>query len=156
MDISNATKYLIKNLGEHVILNRFIESEGYRLQSYNDTQGFWTIGIGHKLGKGDNYKNLKITSEEAIEYFWDDFDVAVLNAWRHFPSLDIHPLHVEFAIVEMCFILGYTGFRRFKRTIAYINNKNYSAAATEIYDSLWATQAPNRVRSVSNLFLGRY
>ena len=156
MGISNNTKELIKLVGKSIILNRFIANEGYRLKSYKDTEGYWTIGIGHKLGKGNNYANVSITSEEAIEIFWDDFDVAVLDSYRYFSDMNTYPYYVQVAVAEMCFVLGHGGFGKFRKTIAYLKNRNYGAAADEIFDSLWFTQAPNRVRSVSNLFLNKW
>ena len=42
------------------------------------------------------------------------------------------------------------GFSRFKKTIAYLQNKQFKEASVEMLDSRWADQTPNRAKELSN------
>ena len=50
----------------------------------------------------------------------------------------------------MCYQLGVTGVSKFKKTIAYLQNKQWEEASVEMLDSLWARQTPNRAKELSN------
>ena len=50
----------------------------------------------------------------------------------------------------MCYQLGVTGFSKFKKTIAYLQNKEWRNASIEMLDSRWAKQTPNRAKEMSN------
>ena len=54
-------------------------------------------------------------------------------------------------LINMIFNLGNTGFRGFKKTIAFIDGRDYEAAALEMLDSLWARQVGIRSEFLSEL-----
>ena len=60
------------------------------------------------------------------------------------------PQEIKDVVVEMCYQLGVYGFSRFKKTIAYIQNKQWEEASVEMLDSRWAEQTPGRAREMSN------
>lgn len=45
--------------------DELIRDEGLRLLAYRDTRDFWTIGVGHLLGKGEKPRMTEITRREA-------------------------------------------------------------------------------------------
>ena len=51
----------------------------------------------------------------------------------------------------MCYQLGLAGFSKFKKTISYIEKKNYKEASKEMLDSKWAKQTPNRAKKLSKI-----
>ena len=54
-------------------------------------------------------------------------------------------------VYEMCYQLGINGVSKFKKTLAYMQDKKYDKAAVEMLDSLWAKQTPNRAIKLSNI-----
>ena len=47
--------------------------------------------------------------------------------------------------------MGVSGFSKFKKTIKYLADQQYSKASKEMLDSRWARQTPNRAIKLSNI-----
>jgi lysozyme len=115
--------------------------ESLKLQMYMDTKGNPTIGWGRNLKNG-------ITLDEAELMFQNDFEESIseLEACNWYPSL---PYGVKCALVNMNFNLGIKKFLEFKKMIAALIEKNYTLAAQEVLNSLWATQVGQRAKDVA-------
>jgi lysozyme len=132
--------------------DHFIAEEGYRHESYTDSMGYWTIGIGHFLSKTQDFSGLVWDDAKIIEVFEDDLDRSVIPAKEIFPEWSILPANVQLGILDMIFNLGPTGFRQFKTVIRMVHNGNYLEAATAALDSKWARQdVPNRAKRTAKL-----
>ena len=59
------------------------------------------------------------------------------------------PQEIKDVVMEMCYQLGVGGVSKFKKTIAYLQNKQWEEASVEMLDSLWAKQTPNRAKELS-------
>ena len=59
------------------------------------------------------------------------------------------PQEIKDVVMEMCYQLGVTGVSKFKKTIAYLQDKRWEEASVEMLDSLWARQTPNRAKELS-------
>lgn len=127
----------------------FIYEERFRTKQYLCSKGYPTIGIGHKLLKGDNF--VIITKEKALELFQKDIAIArkFANKYLWFKELN-EPRQA--VILSMIFQLGAKGFADFKQTIRFIELGQYNSAANEMLDSEWAKQTPNRAKRHSNQF----
>jgi lysozyme len=55
----------------------------------------------------------------------------------------------EEIIIEMIFQLGKTGVSKFRNMWKALSGLDYSTAASEMLDSRWAKQTPNRAQSMS-------
>jgi lysozyme len=55
-----------------------VRDEGCRLAAYKDTNGFWTIGVGHLLGNDVTPRVSRISSDEAMA--WLEIDVRAAKA----------------------------------------------------------------------------
>jgi len=115
--------------------------EGLKLHLYIDTKGNPTLGWGRNLRKG-------ISSDEAELMFQNDFrqTLAELDSCEWYLSL---PYIVKCAIINMNFNLGLTKLLGFTKMIAALTDKNYTVAAQEVLNSLWATQVGQRAKDVS-------
>jgi lysozyme len=115
--------------------------EALKLQIYTDTAGNPTIGWGRNLRKG-------ISTDEAELMFQNDFKetVAELEPYEWYTEL---PYGVKTAIINMNFNLGINKLLGFKRMILALTAKNYTLAAREALDSLWATQVGQRAKDVA-------
>jgi lysozyme len=60
------------------------------------------------------------------------------------------PPAIQDVLMEMCYQLGVTGVSKFKKTVAYLQNKEFKNASIEMLDSRWAKQTPNRAKELSN------
>ena len=61
------------------------------------------------------------------------------------------PPEIQGVVIEMCFQMGFTGFCKFKKAIANMQDKNWKAAADEMLDSLWARQTSNRANRLADI-----
>jgi lysozyme len=117
--------------------------EALRLRMYVDTTGNPTIGWGRNLTNG-------ISVDEADLMFQNDYSKAI-SELTHFKWYSMQPLGVKAALINMAFNLGIEKLLGFKKMIDALTFKNYSLAAIEALDSLWAKQVGERAKDVAML-----
>jgi len=140
--------------------DRIKKHEGFRLVpytlSYTDANGntitedFQTGGIGHKMpvNKVAPQEDL-LTKEGWEEVYNSDFKKAVEGAQKLIDVDNVDPR--AFGIItEMVFQMGTQGVSKFKKTLDYVNKRQYKEAAKEMLDSKWAVQTKNRATDLSN------
>lgn len=129
--------------------------EGLRLKPYKCTAGKLTIGYGRNLeDKGITKKTANILLDVDIEYFTRKLsEVFLIRHFLHFNSL---PEHVQEVLVEMSFQIGVPGLMKFKKTIEFIKEGNYTRASTEMLYSKWAKQTPKRAQTLSKKMRGEF
>ena len=129
-------------------------SEGFRNKIYQDTEGFDTIGWGHKVVSGDSFQpGVEYTEEDLQTVFDKDLSRAIaqmksLLAQNNIVDL---PETAEHVITEMCFQLGQTGVSKFKNMWKCLQESNFLGASSEMLDSRWNKQTPNRCKKLSDL-----
>ena len=119
--------------------------EGLKLQVYKCPANRLTIGYGRNLD------DRGISKEEAEMLLLNDLETSTKEA-KKFEFYENLTSNRQDVIVEMIFNLGLTRFKKFKKTIGYINQANHSAAADEMLDSRWAKQVGQRALTLSNKF----
>lgn len=126
------------------IVDDLMNHEGFCAEPYQDTNGVWTVGYGWNLECTPMTQEAAefVLREQAIEA------IADAERYRWFHDLSHNRKRV---VINMIFNLGRTGFRRFKKTIAFIDRSDYEAAAAEMLDSLWARQVGHRATFLSEL-----
>ena len=137
-------------------MNRLLKSvkehEGYRNKVYLDSLGKRTVGVGH-LCVEDFWEDDKEYEEKFLLTILEhDLKSAIKSAedlLKDFPLLDDL---AEEIIVEMIFQLGKTGVSKFKNMWTALRQSppQYDLAATEMLDSRWAKQTPNRAKEMSD------
>ena len=127
------------------LIERLKVNEGFRSSVYQCSLGFDTIGYGFAI------KDLELTEKEA-EYL-----LANRVSQKHLHLLDnldwykdIQP-EVQSVILEMVYQMGFSGFKKFKKAIANMKDKNWKVAADEMLDSRWAKQTPNRANQLADI-----
>ena len=119
------------------------KNEGYRARVYKCSEGYDTIGYGFAI------KDLKLT-EDVCDIILKQKLLKINNILENrFDWYPTAPIAIQDVVVEMVYQLGYTGFTKFKKTIYYIETEQYTEAADEMLDSLWARQTPNRAKELS-------
>ena len=125
--------------------------EGYRNKVYLDTLGKRTVGVGH-LCVEEFWEDDKEYEEK---FLMDILEADLQNAIKGAKDLmsengcmDMDEVAEEI-IIEMIFQLGKTGVSKFKNMWKALSGLDYSTAASEMLDSRWAKQTPNRAQSMS-------
>ena len=128
-------------------------SEGFRDHVYMDTEGFATIGWGHKVTPDDNFEKGKTyTKEELQEVFDKDLNNAIGKARTLMENNSVTdlPTTAQHTITEMVFQLGPTGVSKFKNMWKCLQNRDFNGASLEMLDSKWNRQTPNRCKKLSD------
>lgn len=149
------------------ITDMIIYDEGEKLTIYKDTEGYWTIGVGHLLtkspSKDEAIRQLDklvgtghygyINKQESRKILEIDINQTIKQIGRTelinvYTSLDIVR---RTALVNMCYQLGVQGVLQFKKMIQHLNAREYEKAADEALNSKWALQTPNRAKRVTDV-----
>lgn len=133
------------NVSESKLLELTENNEGYRQFPYSCTAGKQTIGIGLNLD------DVGISHEEAvvilkmrmsrIEHHLN----AVIPCFGHLDQAR------RAAICDMTFQLGLDGLLGFKKSLAFMNNNEFTKAADEFLNSRWARQTPQRAKKITGM-----
>jgi lysozyme len=132
--------------------------EGERLTAYQDTRGFWTIGVGHLLDEPRNpkWRGYTISKEASDQLF--NLDLA-----KHYGLVVKYaPWALEFdevrfyVIVDMTFNLGIEpfdgdGFKDWPIFVRQLRTHDWSAAAANMRSTLWAQQVKGRARRLAQM-----
>ena len=135
--------------------NKLLESvkkhEGYRNKVYLDTLGKRTVGVGH-LCVEDFWEDGKEYDEKFLmDTLQKDLQGSIDGAEDLCKGLKISD-DAKILIIEMIFQLGKTGVKKFRNMWKALQQDppQYDVAATEMLDSRWAKQTPNRAKEMSN------
>ena len=131
------------------------KSEGFRSKVYRCTgkttsdnrdgsSGYDTIGYGFAI------KDLVIDEDIATMILERKLGELKLRIHKNFPFVLDLPEDIQDVVIEMCYQMGLKGFSKFKKTIAFLRLGKYREAATEMLDSRWSQQTPNRSKKLSD------
>ncbi len=133
------------------------QAEGLRTVAYRDTNGFWTIGYGHKLAANRDWSGYAINTDYASALLTVDLNQAAMAALSlpEWPKLDT-PARQD-AIVEILFNMGAGTWLKFLNTRAAIEAQNWPSACNNLLNSLWARQVhETRANRIANQLLDGY
>ena len=145
--------------------NKLLESvkkhEGYRNKVYLDTLGKRTVGVGH-LCVEDFWEDGKEYEEKFLMTILEhDLQTSIKGAEdliNNCPSGGKANISddAKIIIIEMVFQLGKTGVSKFRNMWKALQQDppQYSVAASEMLDSRWAKQTPNRAKEMSKIMGG--
>lgn len=124
---------------------RLMEFEGEILHAYQDSKGYWTIGVGHLIDKrlgGGIPRNI---SRLLLEL---DIERATAEARHNFQWFDdLDTVRQDF-IVMMIYNIGVPRLKGFVRMLKAIERKDWDAAGAELMDSDWSDDV-GQIRSES-------
>lgn len=118
-------------------------AEGLKLSVYRCTEGYPTIGYGHRCPADQK----SITKEQAEAIFAADFAKAVEQV-EALVGKDARQ-EVKDIVTEMIFQMGAGGVSKFKTMLKCIKAKDYKGASAAMLDSRWAKQTPKRARRLA-------
>jgi len=141
------------NINKNEMFNMLKKHEGYKPQMYKDTEGHWTIGVGHLVTANEisKFKNRKLSDTEIRSLFDSDLSIAIANAKKFVPNLNTLPLPVQHAMVNMAFNLGINRLMKFKDLRQSLASKDFNKASKDMLNSKWASQVKGRAVELSNM-----
>tara|TARA_B100002019_G_scaffold275029_1_gene272528 strand:- start:7015 stop:9132 length:2118 start_codon:yes stop_codon:yes gene_type:complete len=132
--------------------------EGKRLEVYQDSLGFPTVGYGHLIDSGSPVKGLNvgdtITDEKANQLFDDDYEHHK-KAAEKIPGYEKASGQQKAALIDLTFNMGpawASGFPSFKKAFAA---GDYETAGNELMDSAWYGQVGRRAPTIVSLIKGK-
>lgn len=121
--------------------HQLLVDEGARRFVYQDTMGYWTIGIGRNVdrrggdGLSDDEMSYLLTND--LKDIEKDLDAHV--AWWR----TMTPVRQE-VLMNMCFNMGIARLMKFRDTLSALEHGNWDAAASEMEDSVWCKEVGAR------------
>jgi lysozyme len=123
--------------------------EGFNNKIYYDTEGYPTIGYGHKIPKKDlksgKFKN-GISREYANKLYAEDMNRTSNRFFKKYPQYKDYPKEVKTALIDASFNMGEGFLDKFKNMKRALDQKNYPEAATQLLDSKYAEQVGQRAK----------
>lgn len=162
---------------EQVLIKQLKMEEGFRNTPYRDSRGYWTIGYGFNLSgraltKQEHYvlfpnepypmpiehqieywRNNPMSQEHAEFLLEEAIGIAVKDAVIIFEDhFNLIPTEKRVPILDMLYNLGRTKFKKFRKCIKAIENKDWSEAGKQVRESLAYHQAPTRYERIAREF----
>jgi GH24 family phage-related lysozyme (muramidase) len=129
---------------------------GLKREIYIDSEGYPTVGIGHRLP--DEYKSKKgqvlFSDDQLNKWFTEDIAKATTNASDNISNFDSLDSNVQGALINQAFQLGGTGQKGFEKMIKAIEDGDMNKAASEALDSNWFSQTPKRALDLASILRG--
>ena len=127
------------------IIEQLKVHEGYKSKVYKCTAGVDTIGIGFAI------KDLELSEDVCDLILTEKLEVLEERFEKKFEWFATSPVEVRNVMLNMAYQLGFAGFCKFKKTIAYLQEAEWEKASEEMLDSRWAKQTPNRAKELSEI-----
>ena len=130
------------------IEDMLVRQEGEVLHAYQDSKGYWTIGVGQLIDQKVGGKISKAASrfmlQEAIQE-----SVHFIKSYPWFEELN-NPRKT--AMISMMYNLGPSRFAGFQNMIQALKDGDYERASKEMLDSKAAREdAPNRYQELAKI-----
>ena len=126
------------------LIDSIKQHEGYVGIVYKDSLGIDTIGYGFAI------KDLELDADICDIILERKLHALADSIYIKFGWFKYMPQEIKDIVTEMCYQLGVTGFSNFRKTIAYLQDKQFKDASVEMLDSRWADQTPNRAKELSD------
>ena len=126
-----------------------VKHEGHEPRVYKCPNGFDTIGYGFAI------KDL-FMDKEIADLILDKHIRAILANIEANDDWDDwfwdKPQNVKEVLINMIYQIGFSGVRKFRKTIQYIKDDSFLLAGEEMLDSKWAkSDSPNRAKELSDI-----
>jgi len=121
--------------------------EGRIPHAYQDSLGYWTIGVGHLIDKTRGGR----LPDEIIDALLDyDIRKHTQELFARLPWVEkeLDPVR-QAVLINMAFNLGINGLLGFANTLGKVKAGDYEGAAANMLMSKWATQVGPRAKRLS-------
>jgi len=139
-------------MNREMLQEDLVRDEGEVLHAYQDSEGFWTIGVGILI---DARRGGGITREESRYLLGNRIARAEADLDRALPWWREMTERRQRALANMCFNMGIgntkKGLLSFKVTLGHLQAGRYEDAAREMLDSTWAKQVGERAERLAEM-----
>lgn len=122
------------------------KDEDERAFVYQDSEGWWTIGVGRLV---DKRKGGGLRPDEITYLLNNDIDDRINSVGKALPWFQDLDDARKGVLLNMAFQLGLDGLLGFTHTLALVRDGKYENAAHAMLQSLWAEQTPERAKRMS-------
>ena len=123
------------------IVAQLKRDEGVVPHAYQDSLGFWTIGVGHLIDQRKGGKLPDFIVDVLLEHDIEHHGKELFTALPWVKDLD--PAR-QGVLINMAFNLGVNGLLGFANTLAAIKARDFAGAADRMLQSKWASQVGPR------------
>lgn len=145
---------LIMTVIDSDLLTCIKSHEGCKPYAYQDSLGYWTIGVGRLI---DERKGGHLLDDEIELLLTNDLRECIheLSPYSWFQSLDEVRQGV---LIELCFNMGMPHLLEFVEMIEALENHDYIGAQKDLNNSVWAIEVgPIRTKNLCHrLLTGTY
>ena len=125
---------------------QLIRDEGEVAHAYQDSLGFWTIGVGRLI---DQRKGGGLSPDEIAYLLDNDIKRKSAEVMAALPWVaDLSPAR-QGVLFNMAFQMGAAGLLKFVTTLKLVQAGDYTGAARQMLRSLWARQTPERAKRLA-------
>ena len=121
--------------------SQLMREEGAESCAYQDSLGFWTIGVGRLI---DSRKGGGLSNEEIDFLLENDIKTKTREVLLALPWMPRLSDPRQAVLIGMAFQMGIGGLLKFKRALGSIEDGQYAEAAVEMLESKWGNQTPER------------
>ena len=128
------------------LIKELRRDEGVIDHAYQDSLGYWTIGVGRLI---DKKKGGRLTDEEIDYLLLNDIKECTADLDKNLPWWRSLTDARRRVLVNMRFNLGMAGLLGFKNTLKFIETGDYKKAASNMLLSKWAKQVGQRANRLA-------
>lgn len=125
---------------------QLIREEGAESCAYQDSLGYWTIGVGRLI---DSRKGGGLSNEEIDMLLDNDIKAKTAEVLQTLPWVSKLNEPRQAVLLQMAFQMGLRGLLGFKRMLGSMEDGQYGEAAVEMLDSKWAQQTQERAKRLA-------
>mmetsp|Transcript_110762 Transcript_110762/g.155454 ORF Transcript_110762/g.155454 Transcript_110762/m.155454 type:complete len:194 (-) Transcript_110762:58-639(-) len=125
------------------------QHEGFVGQVYKDTMGYSTVCWGH-LDRGATVGQ-KFTTAQCNAYFKSDYATAYNGAKTLVTNWNSLNAARQCVLIDMTYNLGLGGIRSFHTFLGYVQDGEFSKAASDMMGTAWAGQVGRRASEDSQM-----
>lgn len=133
------------------LIDELRRDEGVIPHAYQDSLGYWTIGVGHLIDKRKGGKMPDVIIDMLLRY---DIDEKIAELNEKLPWWGFLDEPSQRVIVNMAFNLGVEGLLKFKDFMDALKDGDRNRAASEMLDSKWAEQVGARATRLATIIRG--
>lgn len=128
------------------IIQQLKNEEGSVAHAYQDSLGFWTIGVGRLI---DERKGGLLYPDEIDYLLKNDIKRKTDGLNDALPWFVLLDEARQAVLIQMAFQMGVKGLLAFTTTLGHVRVGRYAEAAVAMLESLWAKQTPERAARLS-------
>jgi lysozyme len=128
------------------IIQQLKNEEGVVSHAYQDTLGFWTIGVGRLI---DQRKGGLLYPDEIDYLLANDVKRKTDGLTTALPWFTLLNEARQAVLIGMAFQMGVKGLLAFTTTLSHVRVGRYAEAAVAMLESTWAKQTPERAKRLS-------